>query len=148
MLLFLRKVVLFQEAPESFRQQLCDAVVPAEYSGGLLYRQGDPGATPRRFQTSKLLSKLYFILPTTLKGNGIDGLQATSNGPPNPCDGLHPGLRLDVARATRPTRDVEMRRVDVHRSVGTPREVHPPRSVAAGNSHRPGGPRPERRKKA
>ncbi|CAK9020129.1 unnamed protein product [Durusdinium trenchii] len=39
----LKKVVLFQEAPESFRQQLCDAVVPAEYSGGLLYRQGDPG---------------------------------------------------------------------------------------------------------
>lgn len=39
----LKKIILFDEAPDPFRQMLCEAVVPAEYSGGILYRQGEPG---------------------------------------------------------------------------------------------------------
>ena len=39
----LRTIPLFSEAPQAFYESLADAVVPAEYGGGVLYRQGEPG---------------------------------------------------------------------------------------------------------
>ena len=38
-----RKIILFEHGPDALRQMLCEAVVPAEYSGGIIYRQGEPG---------------------------------------------------------------------------------------------------------
>lgn len=39
----MRTIPLFNEAPQAFYESLADAVVPAEYGGGVLYRQGEPG---------------------------------------------------------------------------------------------------------
>eukprot|EP00434_Breviolum_minutum_P028242 symbB.v1.2.024984.t1/scaffold2400.1/size80086/9 len=39
----LKKIILFEHGPDALRQMLCEAVVPAEYSGGIIYRQGEPG---------------------------------------------------------------------------------------------------------